>query len=302
MIKSNPMPTEWVIHQLENNSYQRSSLTVVKVLSPTSDFPAWGSDKGTGNSQGTWPRSPVGLIIGLPQDWGKQRLQTWRAHTNLAHTKSQRKGAVTPQEAAPNYLRVLDGLLWSVGQQGLTTGMGALAAAVQEGPLGISPLGGRYSVQFSRSVLCDSSRPHESQHARPPCPSPTPGVYSNSCPSSRWGHPATSSFVVPFSSCPQSLQASGSFPMSQLFTSGGQSIGVSSSASVLPVNTQDWPPLGWTGWISLQSKGLSRVFSNTTVQKHQFFGAQLSSLSNSHIHTWPLEKPYPWPDGPLLAK
>ena len=117
------------------------------------------------------------------------------------------------------------------------------------------------------------------------------GVYSNSCPLSRWCHPAISSSVVPFSSCPQSLPASGSFPMSQLFTWGGQSIGVSASASVIPVNTQDWSPLGWTGWISLQSKRLSRVFSNTTVQKHQFFSAQLSSQSNSHICTWPLEKP-----------
>ena len=147
------------------------------------------------------------------------------------------------------------------------------------------------SVQFSRSVLSDSLRPHESQHARPPYPSPTPGVYSNPCPPGRWCHPTISSSVIPFSSCPQSLPASGSFPMSQLFTWGGQSTGVSASASVLPVNTQDWSPLGWTGWISLQSKGLSRVFSNTTVQKHQLFGAQLSSQSNSHIHTWPLEKP-----------
>ena len=147
------------------------------------------------------------------------------------------------------------------------------------------------SVQFSRSVLSDSLRPHELQHARPPCPSPTPGVYSNPCPSGRWCHPTISSSVIPFSSCPQSLPASGPFPMSQLFTWGGQSTGVSTSASVLPMNTQDWSPLGWTGWISLQSKGLSRVFSNTTVQKHQLFGAQLSSQSNSHIHTWPLEKP-----------
>ena len=133
------------------------------------------------------------------------------------------------------------------------------------------------SVQFSCSVVSDSFRPHELKHARLPCPSPTPGVYSNSCPSSQWCHPAISSSVVPFSSCPQSLPASGSFPMSQLFVWGGQSIGVSASASVLPVNTQDWPPLGLTGWISLQSKGLSRVFSSTTVQKHQFFSAQLSS-------------------------
>ena len=148
----------------------------------------------------------------------------------------------------------------------------------------------RPSVQFSRSVMSDSLRPRESQHARPPCPSPTPGVYSNSCPLSRWCHLAISSSAIPFSSCPQSLPTSGSFPMSQLFAWGGQRIGVSASTSVLPMNTQDWSPLGWTGWISLQSKGLARVFSNTTVQKHQFFGAQLSSQSNSHIHTWTLEK------------
>ena len=145
------------------------------------------------------------------------------------------------------------------------------------------------SVKFSHWVVSDSLWPHEWQHARPPCPSPTPGVYSNSCPSVRWCHPAISSSVIPFSACPQSLPASGSFPMSQLYTWGGQSAGVSASTSVLPMNTQDWSPLGWTGWISLQSKGLSRVFSNTTVWKHQFFSAQLSSQSNSHIHTWPLE-------------
>ena len=145
------------------------------------------------------------------------------------------------------------------------------------------------SIQFS-SVL-STLQPHELQHTRPPCLSPTPGVYSNSCPSSRWCHPAISSSVVPFSSCPQSLPASGSFPMSQFFAWGGQSIGVSASALVVPMNTQDWSPSGWTGWISLQSKGLSRVFSNSTAQKHQFFGTQLSSQSNSHIHTWPLEKP-----------
>ena len=114
------------------------------------------------------------------------------------------------------------------------------------------------SVQFSRSVVSDSLRPHESQHARPPCPSPTPRVHSDSRPSSPWYHPTISSWAVPFSSCPQSLQASGSFPMSQLFAWGGQSTGASASASVLPMNTQDWSPLGWTGWISLQSKGLSR--------------------------------------------
>ena len=146
-------------------------------------------------------------------------------------------------------------------------------------------------IQFSRSVVSDYLWPHESQHTRLPCPSSTPGVYSDSCPSSRWCHPAISSAVTPFSSCPQSLPASESFPMSQFFTWGVQSIGASASASVLPMNTQDWSSLGWTGWISLQSKGLSRVFSNTTVQKHQFFGCQPSSQSNSHIHTWPLEKP-----------
>ena len=132
------------------------------------------------------------------------------------------------------------------------------------------------SVQFSRSVVSDSLQPHGLQHTRPPCPSPIPGVYSNSCPLSGWCHPAISSSVVPFSSCTHSLPASGSFPMSQLFASGGQSIGVSASASVLPMNTQDWSPLGWTSWISLQSKGLSRVFFNTSVQKHQFFCIQLS--------------------------
>ena len=147
------------------------------------------------------------------------------------------------------------------------------------------------SVQFSCSVVSNSLRPHETQHTRPPCPSPTPGVHLNSCPSSQWCHPAIFSSVVPFSSCPQSLPASGSFQMSQLFAWGGQSIGVSASAPVLPMNTQGWSPSEWTGWISLQSKGLSRVFSNTTVQKHQFFGAQPSSQSNSQIHTWPLEKP-----------
>ena len=135
----------------------------------------------------------------------------------------------------------------------------------------------RSSVEFSRSVVSNSLRPHESQHTRLPCPSPTPGVHSDSCPSSPWCHPAISSSVVPFSSCPQSLLASGSFPMSQLFTWGVQSTGVSALASFLPKNTQDWSPSEWTGWISLQSKGLPRVFSNTTVQKHQFFGAQPSS-------------------------
>ena len=138
---------------------------------------------------------------------------------------------------------------------------------------------------------CLTLRLHELQPARPLYPSPTPGVYSDLCPLSRWCHPTISSSVVPFSSHLQSFPASGSFQMSRFFASGGQSIGVSASASVLPMNIQGRFPLGWTGWISLQSKGLSRVFSNTTVQKHKFFDAQLSSQSNSYIHTWPLEKP-----------
>ena len=158
------------------------------------------------------------------------------------------------------------------------------------------------SVQFSCSVMSDSLWPHEPQNARPPCPSPTPRVYPNSCPLSRWHHLTILSSVVPFYSCLRSFPASGSFQMSQLVASGGQSIGVSASASVLPMNTKDWSPLEWTGWISFQSKGLERVFFRTTVQKHQFFGTQPSSQYNSDIHTWPLEKPYPWLDGPLLAK
>ena len=147
------------------------------------------------------------------------------------------------------------------------------------------------SDQISRSVVSDSLQLHESQHARPPCPSPTPRVHSDSRPLSQWCYPAISSSVFPFSSCPQSLPASESFPISQLFAWGGQSTGVSALASFLPKKSQGRSPSEWTGWVSLQSKGLSRVFSNTTVQKHQFFGAQRSSQSNSHIHTWPQEKP-----------
>ena len=143
------------------------------------------------------------------------------------------------------------------------------------------------SVQFSRSVMSDSLRPHESQHARPPCPSPTPGVHSDSRPSSQWCHPAISSSVVPFSSCPQSLPASKSFPMSQLVAWCTQSTGVSALASFLPKKSQSWSPSEWTGWISLQSKGLSRAFSNTTVQMHQFFGAQLlHSPTLTSIHDY----------------
>ena len=146
------------------------------------------------------------------------------------------------------------------------------------------------SDQISRSVVSDSLQPHESQHARPPCPSPTPGVHSDSRPLSQWCHPTISSSVVPFSSCPQSLPASQSFPMSQLFAWGGQSTGVSALAPFLPKKSQGWSPSEWTGWISLQSKRLSTVFSNTRVQKHQFFGAQLSVYASSHIHTKLLEK------------
>ena len=142
--------------------------------------------------------------------------------------------------------------------------------------LGLTPESWMCTVQFSHSVVSDFLQPHDPQHARPPCPTPTPRVHPNPCPSSRWCHPTISSSVIHFSSCPQSIPALGSFQMSQLFASGGQSIGVSASTSVLPMNTQDWSPLGWTGWISLQTKGLSRVFSNTTDQKHQFFSAQLS--------------------------
>ena len=163
-----------------------------------------------------------------------------------------------------------------------------------------------FSVQFSRSVVSDSLRPHELQHARPPCPSPTSGVHPNPCPLSQWCNPTIPSSVVPFSSCPQPFPASGSFPMSQLFTSGGQSMGVSASASVLPMNTQDWSPLGWTGWISLQTKGLSRVFSNTTVQKCSAF---LSILQCSAFFIVQLSHPYvitgktiAWLDRSLLAK
>ena len=133
-----------------------------------------------------------------------------------------------------------------------------------------------YSVQFSRSVMSDSLWPRKPQYASPPCPSPTPGVHPNLCPLGWWCHPTISSSVIPFSSCPQSFPESGSFQMSQLLTSGGQSFGVSASASAFPMNTQDWSPLEWTAWISLQSKGLSTIFFNAALQKHQFFSAQLS--------------------------
>ena len=191
-------------------------------------------------------------------------------------TKTQKEQITNnePQQSSTSLLLFFSHLLYWVGQK-VSSGFSVTF----------------WPVQFSSSVVSISLQPHELQHARPPCPSPTPGVHSNSCPSNQWCHPAISSSVVPFSSCPQSLPALESFPMSQLFTWGGQSTGVSALASFLPKNTQDWSPLEWTVWISLQSKGLSTVFSNTTVQKHQFFGPQLSSRSNSHIHTWLLEKP-----------
>ena len=163
---------------------------------------------------------------------------------------------------------------------------------------------GCHDLWFSLSVVSGSLQPHRLQHTRLPCPSPIPKACSNACPSSLWCHPTISSSVVPLSSSPQSFPASESFLMSQFFTSGGQSIGASASAWVLWLNIQDWIfiPLGWTDWISLKFKGLSSVSFNTTVQKHHFFGDQLSLWSNSHIHTWLLEKPYLWLDGPLLAK
>ena len=154
------------------------------------------------------------------------------------------------------------------------------------------------SVQFSCSVVSNSLCPHGLQRARLHCP----GACSNSCPVSQWCHPTISSSVIPFSSCLQSFPGSGSFLRSQFFSSGSQRIGVSASTSVLPMNIQDWFPLGWTGWFSLQSEGLSKVFSNTIVQKHQFFGAQLSLWSDSHIHTWLLEKPQLWLDGPFIME
>ena len=158
------------------------------------------------------------------------------------------------------------------------------------------------SVQFSHSIVSNSLQPHGQQHIRLPCPSSSPRVCSNSCPLSQWCHPTISASVIPLSSHLQSFPISGSFQMSQFFASGGQGIEVSASTSVLPVNIQDWFPLGWTGWIYLQTRGLSRIFSNTTVQKHQVFSAQLSSQSNSHIHTWPLETPQLWLHRPLSAK
>ena len=156
------------------------------------------------------------------------------------------------------------------------------------------------SVQFSCSVTSNSLRPHELQHTRPLCPSPTPRIYPNSCPLSQWHHPTISSSVVPFFSCPQSFPSPPVLSLSQcqgLFQWVSSShevakfIGALASKSVLPMKTQDWSPLGWNGWISLASEGLSRVFSNTTIQKHQLFGAQLSSQSKSHIYAWLLEKP-----------
>ena len=150
--------------------------------------------------------------------------------------------------------------------------------------------------------MSDSLQPHRLQQARPPCPSPTPKAYPNSCPLSRWCHPTNSSSVIPFSSCLQSFPASGSFQVSQFFATGGQSIGASTSVSFLPMNIQDLFPIGLTGLISLLSKGLLRVFSKTIVQTHQFFGTQLSLWAKSHIHTWLLEKPWLWLDGPLLAR
>ena len=157
------------------------------------------------------------------------------------------------------------------------------------------------SVQFSHSVMSDSLRPHQLQHTRPPHPSLYLLVCSSSCPYSWWCHPTISYSVILFSSCPQCFPATGSFPVNRLFTSGGQSIGASASASVLPMNTQGWSPLGWTGLVSLQSRGLLRVFSSTTIRKHQIFGALPSLWSNSHLHTWLLEKQGEIPLNPVKS-
>ena len=201
-----------------------------------------------------------------------------------------------PRDYSPRLLclgisqaRTLEQVIMSFSRDLLDSEIESMSPALAAGFFPSKPAGKHHTPQFSRSVMSESLRPHGLQLARPPCPSPTPRACLNSSPSSQWCHPTISSSVLPFSSCSQSFLASGSFPVSWFFTSGGQSIGVSASATVLPMNIQDWFPLGWTDWISLQSKGLSRVFSNTTVQKHQFFSTQPSLWSNSHIHTWPQE-------------
>ena len=216
-----------------------------------------------------------------------------RHKENLVYPKTQGKEWWPLKETAQTSLDCSRVSCRGMGQQWPAMGTGALAPAVVGGTVsGISPLGrDHHSVQFSSITQSSPTlQSHEPQHTRPPCPSPTPGVHPNPCLLSQWCHSTLSSSVVPFSSCSQSFPASGSFQMTQLFASGDQSIGVSASTSVLPMNIQDWSLFGWTGWISLQSKGLSRVFFNTPVQKHQFFGDQLSSESNSHILTWPMDK------------
>ena len=224
-----------------------------------------------------WSRRPAFHSLLVTVNWGRGG-ETWRGHW-LGRERGSKASGYAPRgtHGRAHFPRVEWTLRRWLGLSHL------LCTSLKED----SPI---YSVQFSHSVMSNSLQPQESQHARPPCPSPTPGVHSNSYPSSQRCHPAISSSVFPFSSCPQCLPASESFPKSQLFA-WGQSTGVSALASFLPKNTQDWSSLEWTGWISLQSKGLLGVFSNTTVQKHQFYGAQLSSQSNSHIHTRPLEKP-----------
>ena len=173
-----------------------------------------------------------------------------------------------------DFVSYFESFLYNIDTNPLPTSVGKVSYNIDTNPL---------PVQFSHSVVSNSLQPHEPQHTRPPCPSTTQ-VHPNPCPLSRWCHPTISSSVIPFS-CPQSFPASASFPMSQLFTCGGQSIGVSASTSVPPMNTQDWSPLGRTGWISLQSKGLSRIFNNA-VQKHQFFSAQLSIVQLSHPNSY----------------
>ena len=209
----------------------------------------------------------------------------WKTQPGLGQEQSRQPGLKSHLLSALIGLCPLYQVGWCLCTQTETT---SDPRVMQAAPgRAVCPRVGKYQVsQFSRSLVSNSLQPHELQHARLSCPSPTARAYSNSCWSSQWCHPTISSSVVPLSSCLQSFLASGSFPMSQLFASGGQSIRASTSALVLPINIQDWFPLGWTGWISLQSKGLSRVFSNMTVQKHQVFGVQLSLQSNCHIHTW----------------
>ena len=225
----------------------------------------------------------------LPRDIRESPLTIWELLTFI-HTSSSRQGWRW-QSRRTLAISMLEKRYSGASRESVVTCVESdvLAFLLQRGNQFASS-----SVQFSHPVISDSLWPHEPQHARPPCPSPTPRVYPNSCPLSQWCHPTISSSVIPFSSCPQSFPASGSFQMSQLFTSGGQSIVVSASTSVLPMNTQDWSPLRWTGWISLQSKGLTRVFSSTTVQKHQSSSSQGQLVPRLQVTLSVLHPIHPW--------